>query len=291
MEKTKVLLIEDNKGNVDFITNTFKESNYLVWISKNIDEAIKLLRQREFAVVLSEINISFLDPPQLVRKIKKVSPSVSVVVITPYSLIPEAITAMEEGAFAYVTKPFNVSEIRIVLKHALEEYHLKGAASQKTYYHQLSLVDGLTGLYNHRYLLDVLQKELHKLVQYPQHVSLLMFDIDDFKKYNDTYGHQAGDVLLKDLASLIKRSIRDRDMAFRYGGEEFVVFFPETEKQSAVLGAERILNLVRLHLPVTVSIGLSSFPVDRDSSDGLISAADKALYKAKRTGKNRVCAA
>ena len=289
MEPAQVLLIENNKESIDFITNTLKESNYSVWISKDVTEAMELLRQRKFAVALSEMRISSLDGRQLIKEIKKVNPSISIVVITPYNLISEAIGTMEEGAFGYVTKPFNASEIRIVLEHALEEYYLRGAAGEKSYYHQLSLVDGLTGLYNHRHLYDVLQKELQRLREHPQHLSLLMLDIDNFKKYNDTYGHQAGDVVLKDLAGLINRSIRSNDMAFRYGGEEFVIFFPETQKQNALLCAERILNLARLHLPTTVSIGLSSFPVDADNPEELISTADKALYEAKRTGKDRVC--
>lgn len=291
MEQAQILLIENDKESINFITTTLKQNDYSVWISKDASEAMELLRQRKFAAVLTEIRISSLDGRQLIREIKKFNPSTSIVVITPYNLISEAIGTMEEGAFGYVTKPFNASEIRIVLEHAVEQYCLRGEAGEKTYYHQLSLIDGLTGLYNHRHLYDVLQEELRKLRQHPHHLSLLMLDIDDFKKYNDTYGHQAGDVLIKDLAGLITRSIRGGDMAFRYGGEEFMIYFPQIQKQAALLVAERILNLTRLHLPTTVSIGLSSFPVDADNSEELISKADKALYEAKRTGKDRVCLA
>ncbi|MFH1678147.1 MAG: diguanylate cyclase [Candidatus Omnitrophota bacterium] len=291
MEQAQILLIEDNKESVEFISNTLKQNNYSVWMSEDINEAMELLRQRKFGVVLTEMRISSVDGRQLVREIKKVNPSASIVVITPYNLISEAIGMMEEGAFGYVTKPFNVSEIRIVMEHALEEFYLRGEAGEKTYYHQLSLVDGLTGLYNHKHLYDVLQKELTDLKAHPQNLSLLMLDIDNFKKYNDTYGHQAGDTVLKDLAGLISRSIRTGDMAFRYGGEEFAIYFPGTQKQNIVIVAERILNLARLHLPTTVSIGLASFPVDADNPEDLISKADKALYEAKRAGKDRLCTA
>lgn len=291
MEQAQILLIENDKKNIDFITSTLKQNNYSAWISQDVSEAMELLRQRKFAVVLTEMRISSLDGRQLIREIKKANPTTSIVVITPYNLISEAIGTMEEGAYGYVTKPFNASEIRIVLEHALEDYYLRGEAGEKTYYHQLSLVDGLTGLYNHRHLYDVLQKGWSKLSQHPSHLTLLMLDIDDFKKYNDTYGHQAGDTVLKNLAGLINHSIRSTDMAFRYGGEEFVIYLPQTQKQNALMIADRLLNLIRLHLPSTVSIGVSSFPVDADDPDGLISKADKALYEAKEAGKDRVCLA
>jgi two-component system cell cycle response regulator len=291
MEQAQVLLIEDKKESADFISNTLKQNNYSVWITRDVKEAMELLHQRKFAVVLTEMRISSLSGRALIREIKKVNPYTSIVVVTPYNLISEAIGTMEEGAFGYVTKPFNASEIRIVLEHAFEEYCLRNQAGEKTYYHQLSLVDGLTGLYNHRHLYDVLNKELRKLSQHPRHLSLMMMDIDNFKKYNDTYGHQAGDVLLKDLSAMLNRSIRSQDMAFRYGGEEFVVYFPDTQKQNAVMIAERVVNLARLHLPTTISAGVASFPVDADNPEELISRADKALYEAKEAGKDRVCVA
>ena len=291
MERAPVLLIEDNKENSDLVSNILKQYGYSVWVSSNLEEALSMLQQRSFAVVLTEIKISSLASRQLVKRIKSMDPSVGVVAITPYNLISEAINMMEEGAFGYVTKPFNPSEMRIVMEHAMEQYGLKREAGQKTYYHQLSLVDGLTGLYNHRYLYDVLGEEMHKVRQHPQHLSILMFDIDNFKKYNDTNGHQAGDDLLKDLAKLINTSLRGNDMSFRYGGEEFVVFLPHTQKQNAVLVAERLLNLARLHLPTTISIGVAAFPEDGDNTDELIEKADQALYKAKSEGKDRICLA
>ncbi|MGD9015562.1 MAG: diguanylate cyclase [Candidatus Omnitrophota bacterium] len=291
MERLPVLLIEDKKENSDLISNVLKQHGYTTWVSPTIEEGLEMLKQRSFAIVLTEIKISSLASRQIVKKIKATDPSVAIVAITPYNLISDAIDMMEEGAFGYITKPFNPSEMRIVMEHAMEQYRLKREAGQKSYYHQLSLVDGLTGLYNHRYLYDVLGEEMHKVRQHPQHISILMFDIDNFKKYNDTNGHQAGDQLLKDLSNLVNTSLRGNDMSFRYGGEEFVVFLPHTQKQNAALVAERILNLARLHLPTTISIGVAGFPEDGDNTDELIAKADQALYKAKAAGKDQVCMA
>ncbi|MFH0877348.1 MAG: GGDEF domain-containing protein, partial [Candidatus Omnitrophota bacterium] len=109
--------------------------------------------------------------------------------------------------------------------------------------------------------------------------------------YNDTNGHLAGDEVLRSLSSLFVRSIRNLDMVFRYGGEEFVILMVETNKKGAVLAAERILNLVRLSLPTTISMGIADFPTDASEKDVLIDRADKALYQAKAEGKNKLCLA
>ncbi len=289
MQQAPILLIEDNAENAKTITDILKQNDYSVWVNATLNEALQLLQERKFAIVLTEICVSSGESRRLVRKIKAADPHISIVVITPYNAIPEAIGMMEEGAFGYVTKPFNSSETRIVLEHAKEQYYLKHEARQKSYYHQLSLVDGLTGLYNHRYLYDVLGKKMNEIRKHPQHLSVLMLDIDNFKKYNDSYGHPAGDNLLKELANLINLSIRAADMSFRYGGEEFCVLLMQTQKQSAVLIAERLLNLSRLHLPTTISIGIAAYPEDGDDTNHLIAKADQALYEAKTTGKNKIC--
>jgi len=196
---------------------------------------------------------------------------------------------MEDGAFGYVTKPFNPSEIRIVVEHALERYLLMDEANKKSYYYDLSILDGLTGVYNHRYLHEVLDREIARARRYPQHLSLMMIDVDNFKKYNDTNGHMAGDELLRAMTNLFVRSVRNLDMVFRYGGEEFVVLMIETDKKGANLAAERILNLVRLSLPTTISMGIADYPSDATEKNVLIDKADKALYQAKTTGKNKIC--
>jgi len=227
----------------------------------------------------------------LVRAVKNIDTKISIVVITPYLFINSAIEVMEDGAFGYITKPFNPSEIRIVVEHAVERYALMDEANKKSYYYDLSILDGLTGVYNHRYLHEVLDREITRARRYPQHFCAIMTDVDNFKKYNDTNGHMAGDELLRGLTNLFVRSVRNLDMVFRYGGEEFVILMIETDKKGAVLAAERVLNLVRLSLPTTISMGISDYPADAAEKDVLIDKADKALYQAKITGKNKVCVA
>jgi diguanylate cyclase (GGDEF)-like protein len=163
----------------------------------------------------------------------------------------------------------------------------------------LSVIDGLTELYNRRYVMELFKTEFNKTGRYDSHLSLVMIDIDNFKKINDTHGHLSGDLVLKTLSGIIKGSLRNVDLPGRYGGEEFILVLPETEKENAVTVAERIREKVQNHtfktmsgepLTLTISLGVSEME-DLDNKTNeleLIKIADARLYKAKRTGKNKV---
>ncbi|MDA8233872.1 MAG: GGDEF domain-containing protein [Clostridia bacterium] len=160
----------------------------------------------------------------------------------------------------------------------------------------LAITDELTMLYNYRYFQLILEKEL-KRNKYSC-LSLIMLDIDHFKKYNDRYGHTMGNRILAEIARIMKENVRDADTVVRYGGEEFGVVLPSTETEEAFRVAERIRQAVDnfvFNCPdgtptkVTVSLGIACFPWDSENKSELISHADLALYKAKQTGRNKVC--
>ena len=163
---------------------------------------------------------------------------------------------------------------------------------------QMAITDGLTHLFNKRYMLETLENEIARSERCKHEASFLMMDIDNFKNYNDTNGHPAGDELLKELALIIQKTIRKTDITCRYGGEEFVVILPETAKESAKIVGEKLVKKIAEHpfdfaenQPlgcVSVSMGLATYPHDADDFEALICAADKALYAAKTSGKNRV---
>src|SRR5512135_2015637 len=221
MNKTiEVLVIEDEKESAEALGSVLYQAGYNVNLVSSAREGLKILRDVRCAAVISELRMPDMGGSELVREVKKQDPKISVLVITPYLFINSAIEVMEDGAFGYITKPFNPTEIRIVLQHAVERYFLMNEADKKSYYYDLSILDGLTGIYNHRYLHEVLDREITRARRYPQHMSLAMIDVDNFKKYNDTNGHMAGDELLRGLTNLIVRSMRNLDMVFRYGGEE-----------------------------------------------------------------------
>lgn len=172
--------------------------------------------------------------------------------------------------------------------------HYQRFSSVKT----MAIYDTLTGLYNRRYLEERLMAETQKVFYGGGALSLVMVDIDHFKKVNDTFGHTAGDLVLKEIATLLKNSTRKKDTVARYGGEEFILILPEAGLEVTVAIAERIRRQIehtsfevgQTQLNLTVSLGISSFPSHHArSKEDLIQMADQALYDAKRGGRNRVC--
>ncbi|MCM8826629.1 MAG: GGDEF domain-containing protein [Candidatus Omnitrophica bacterium] len=161
---------------------------------------------------------------------------------------------------------------------------------------EISIHDYLTGVFNRRHIMERFSEEFERAKKFSFNISFLMVDVDDFKKLNDTYGHIVGDVILREIAYSLKENIREIDSIGRLGGEEFAIILPETNKGSAIIVAKRMQERIALKkikafdekINVTVSIGVSSYPQDSLSSDMLMEIADKAMYKAKQSGKNRV---
>lgn len=167
---------------------------------------------------------------------------------------------------------------------------------------RMALTDAVSGLANRRAFDDYMQTEIRRARRYGGPLSLIILDLDSFKQYNDTWGHPAGDVRLREIADLLSAKVRDPDIVARYGGEEFAVVLPNTSKEGAIVLAERLRIFAQENAPVklkdgspisgyTISLGVATFPEDADTLDDLLIAADNAELNAKRLGKNRVCAA
>jgi diguanylate cyclase (GGDEF)-like protein len=203
---------------------------------------------------------------------------------------------VSRGEVGHMTEVFNSMVVN--LRRSREEL----AAANKTLREKnkeleaISITDTLTGVSNRKHLMETLSHELARARRYGHRLSILMVDIDHFKRYNDTFGHLAGDRALAGMASIFKKSVRRIDYVARYGGEEFVIVFPETGFEEAVSAAERICTRVagtsfsdlEQNATLTVSIGVSGFPEFGDTPESIIASADKALYQAKRRGRNRV---
>ena len=194
--------------------------------------------------------------------------------------------------------PLVVPVISIVLAFALSflvKYLIKSRDFE--YQYRLATIDGLTELYNHRYFQEALTNQVEIAKRYNQVFSLIMIDIDYFKKFNDTYGHQAGDAVLKQVANILKNNSRTTDFVCRYGGEELCIILPNTSAEEALFNARRInkaIENMEIELnnsekgKVTISVGVATFPDNADSAENLVKHADKSLYYAKEHGRNQV---
>ncbi|MCG6982531.1 MAG: diguanylate cyclase [Deltaproteobacteria bacterium] len=196
----------------------------------------------------------------------------------------------------YLTEVFNDMVAR--LRQGREELaSINETLRQKNVeLHQISITDSLTGLYNRKHLMETLDKEVTRSERYSHPFSLLVIDIDHFKNYNDTYGHLAGDEVLRRLASVFKETIRNSDYAARYGGEEFIIILPEISPEQGVEAAERIRRKVAEQkfegdgeeIAVRISVGVASYPENGEDAETVMRNADEALYEAKRLGRNQV---
>jgi diguanylate cyclase (GGDEF)-like protein len=223
-----------------------------------------------------------------------------VIMLTGEDETEDKILGFDLGADDYMTKPFQPAELLARIRAAKRIIDLqKELMEANRRLELLSITDGLTKLHNHRHFQDELARAFEESQRYHRPLSLVMVDLDFFKKVNDSHGHAAGDEVLKSIAAIFSQSIRSTDLAARYGGEEFALMLPETNLDDAVAFAEKLRSLVddtpintqAGPLKLTISLGVASVPHSRvHSAKDLVVTADKALYRAKRSGRNRVCA-
>lgn len=295
----KILIVNGDEKTRHALQKALAEAKHNVATVPTVKDAISRAKSENFDVLITEMQMPDISGIEVLRKFKQIKSNVCLVVVTAHNSIRLAVEAMKEGAFDYITKPFNTDEISIIVDRALERQRLIKEAEEKEHYRELALLDGLTGVYNYRYFQEMMGREINRAQRYPQSVTLLMLDIDDFKKYNDSYGHPAGDEILSKIGKVLMSSTRKIDLVARYGGEEFAIILPETQKKGGSIVATRIFALLD-KMPVfdknnifdshvTVSIGLSSYPEDAQTKEDLVLKADQALYQAKRLGKNRLC--
>jgi diguanylate cyclase (GGDEF)-like protein len=271
-----------------------------VYEAKDGIEAFKLLLSKEIDLILCDLEMPRIDGFKLLSMInsREELRDIPVIMLTGREDMELKIRGLEQGACDYVTKPFDPGELIARVKAQLKIKMLQDELKKSNeMLRLLSNTDPLTHLYNRRYMMEVLEKEFQRAERNRTLLSLVLMDIDHFKKVNDIYGHQNGDLVLITVAKLAKIGLRNYDFAARYGGEEFVLTLPETGHEDALRVAERLRERIQQHrfngplaeLQTTLSLGVATFPADSVASVAeLIREADEALYRAKGWGRNRV---
>lgn len=296
-----ILIVDDDAAIRDSMHEFVEMSGYQSSTAASAEEALDILQnndaQNAVDVVITDIMLPGMDGLELTDRIKK-HHDIDIIVMTGYSGDYSYEEAISKGASDFVFKPVRFEELLLRLRRVLKERRLtQERVHMLEKLKRLSITDGLTKLYNSRYFYNQLKAEIDRTSRYQRPLSLLLLDIDNFKDYNDSYGHLEGDKVLVHLGEVISSCLRKMDSAYRYGGEEFTVILPETEGDEAATVAERIRTAVQKHkfyprgdkkpVSISISIGVTEYHREEDVAI-FVQRADKAMYLSKQAGRNRV---
>ena len=261
--------------------NNILDNNFIKKVDRGYTIVLSLLLALLIASVVTRVNSAFA------------ASMMSLSTYFVYILI--AYYAMRfENLWLELIYPLIFSIVAFTLAYIVK-YLIKSRDFEQQY--MLATTDGLTELYNHRYFQEQIRMQVEQSKRYSNNFSLIIIDIDFFKKFNDTFGHQSGDAVLRQVAQTLKKNVRATDIVCRYGGEEMSIILPNTTKDEAFATAQKICNRVaektfkltgNNETHVTISLGVSTFPFDGDTAPKIIEAADKKLYNAKNNGRNQV---
>jgi two-component system, cell cycle response regulator len=303
----RILVVDDHPDNIEIIDARLSSRGYRIESASDGEEALEKVRQNPPHLILLDVMMPVLDGFEVSRRIKRDTslPFIPIILVTARGETEDKVEGLDAGADDYLTKPINFPELEARVRSMLRIKKLQDELDRKNRQLEeanrqlrlLSITDGLTGLYNHRHVHELLQEEHERCKRNGDPLAVAMLDLDRFKQLNDTHGHQTGDVVLADTARILREGAREVDMIGRYGGEEFIVILPEATEAAAVRFAERVREAVEHHvfrigdkeIRMTVSAGVASASApDLLQPDELIRRADMALYEAKNVGRNRV---
>ena len=293
-----ILMVDDVSQNLQVLGSVLDRAGYGTTSAVNGHKALERVENTMPDLILLDLmmpDMNGLDVCEILHS-QPHTRDIPVIMLTASNESRHLVSAFQSGAVDYITKPYRVPELlaRVKTHLQLKKYReeLQKALSDLE---QLVITDALTGIPNRRHLFEFAAKQLHQAELYQRPLSLLMLDVDHFKKINDNYGHAVGDEVLKLVANNLKRTLRQEDCLSRFGGEEFVAILPETDIEEAIMIGERVrLNIAELGilaqdhcLNITISLGISALKPDDQNIDDLLKRADDALLEAKRSGRNR----
>lgn len=292
------LVVDPDPIMCEVLAEILRDAGYGVSTAPTYDEGLLIAESIQPDIIFVDMRLPDDRSTRFIRTVLNLVEQTCILAVTDNPTVEDAVEAIREGAYDYLRKPYNVSAVERCVDRAVERCRLRQEVEEKERYRQLSITDGLTGLFNHRHFNELLAHEVARAQRYQRQVSLVLLDVDDFKIFNDTKGHCAGDGLLRHLARILRSGARNVDHVARHGGEEFALILPETAKEGAWALAQSLCDMVSKAsfegedcLPggsTSISAGVATFPEDGVEPTALLARADRAMYGAKAKGKNCV---
>jgi diguanylate cyclase (GGDEF)-like protein len=297
----RILIAEDDAVSRRLLKAMLVTWGYDVVVTSDGDQAWEALRLEDAPrLAILDWMMPGSNGVKVCRKVRMEiwEPYTYIILLTALHRDEDLVTGMDAGADDYITKPFNANELRVRLRAGRRIIELQNELIEaREALRERATHDPLTGLWNHEEILRILRRQLSRAEREGGDVSVIMADLDHFKKVNDTYGHMAGDAVLRLTSRRMLSMVRDYDYIGRYGGEEFLIVLPGCDSEHALPFAERICQSIRGDcmdipegmVPMTISLGVATSGKEKQYDvNSLVQVADQALYRAKRNGRNRV---
>jgi diguanylate cyclase (GGDEF)-like protein len=290
----RVLIADDDADFRRILVRRAERMGLAVVEAQDGEKAIRALEEDTFDIILIDLYMPKRNGLEVVHAGLEIDPDIQAIIVTGGASIETAVEALRSGVYDYLTKPLeSLTDLELTLNRALAHRHLI-RENERLFaeVQQLAVTDSLTGLYNRRKLDDSLPVEVERARRYNRPLSLIMIDLDGLKKVNDTFGHGAGDVVLKLISEAILSQVRTVDLPTRYGGDEFLIVLPEADQDAALHVARRVNAKVAKTRyrgeRVTISAGVAQWNPKCTTAGDFLSMVDEAMYYAKRQGGGKI---